>query len=624
MSATLAPARSGAEEVAEGEAIRERCLAVLREGLASDEFWPSIHAAEALTLAGKSDEVREALEPRLASERDAQRRCGLARELVRAGDRLQARVLLDILSADDPHGHVHAAESLYKVFEIGDGSGLRAAMKQQANETLRLMAAAALGRSGSPQAMRLLREALQSDQDDTIRIAAWILGRIGDKRDTAQLHKNLQRTDDPLVRAYQEHALAALGDQQGQAALLRNLRSEDPAIRTYAATFAGDARLQAARPALRDMLDDPHLDARIRAAQSLIVLSAPADPDPHENISVLVYEATERHPRYTEGSILPLRDGSLLYAVTEFANSGSDFARARIIGRRSTDGGRNWGPVRVLQENTGDMNVMSVTLRRLRNDPRTIALFYLEKNAHDNLHALVRFSRDEGQSFGEPVRITGETGYHVVNNDRVTQLEDGRLLVPVAFTPDVREVNHFVSFCYYSDDGGKTWQRGKGQVDLPKRGAMEPEVVELRDGRLMMILRNQLGHISKSYSEDRGETWSEPESLGVQAPEAPATLRRIPATGDLLLVWNNTYQAGTGHGGRRTPLTAAVSSDEGASWKNIRNLEADPKRTYAYTSLIFFRGRAVMSYWDSGPEAGQLSNRFRSLPVSWFYAEETQ
>jgi sialidase-1 len=182
----------------------------------------------------------------------------------------------------------------------------------------------------------------------------------------------------------------------------------------------------------------------------------------------------------------------------------------------------------------------------------------------------------------------------------------------------VKTVNHFVSHCYISDDGGKTWRNGKGHVDAPKRGAMEPEVVELNDGRILMIVRTQLGYIGKSYSSDGGETWSKLESLGVRAPEAPSTLRRIPSTGDLVLIFNDTFTPGAGHGGKRTPLTAAISSDEGMTWKNVGNLEADASKTFSYTSLTFVRDRAVMSYWESG-EGRQLSCRFRSIPVSWFY-----
>ena len=61
------------------------------------------------------------------------------------------------------------------------------------------------------------------------------------------------------------------GDPVGIAALGASLDSEDPAFRTYAATFAGDAGLTHLAPKLIEMLDDPHEDAAIRAAQTLLV-----------------------------------------------------------------------------------------------------------------------------------------------------------------------------------------------------------------------------------------------------------------------------------------------------------------------------------------------------------------
>ena len=115
------------------ESLRDRCLSVLRSGLHGGEFWPAIHAAEGLTLSGNGDEVIHSLKPKLANETDQQRRCGLARELVRAGHRVSARVMLDILNDADDYAHVHAAESLYKVFEIGDGQSLRRAFNQTEN-----------------------------------------------------------------------------------------------------------------------------------------------------------------------------------------------------------------------------------------------------------------------------------------------------------------------------------------------------------------------------------------------------------------------------------------------------------------------------------------------------------
>ncbi|QDU95595.1 sodium:solute symporter family transporter [Lignipirellula cremea] len=256
------------------EANRDKCLEVLRAGLASDEFWPSMHAAEGLTVGGQGDEVREKLEPRLEEPLDDQQRCGVARELVRAGDEEKLPILFNILEGEEDFGRVHAAESLFKVHPTGDAPALRAAMKPTQPDAVRRMAAGALARAHDPAALAYLRECMLQPEPETFQIAAWILGRTGGgKKDIALLKSRLPDAPTPLIRAYLQHSLATLGDEEGMAALLQNLDSDDPKVRTYAATFAGDAGDLAAAPKLLKMLDDPDLDARIRAAQSLLRLA---------------------------------------------------------------------------------------------------------------------------------------------------------------------------------------------------------------------------------------------------------------------------------------------------------------------------------------------------------------
>ncbi len=603
-------------------ALRERCLTVLRDGLKSDEFWPSMHAAEALTLAGQQKEVLAALAKR--SETDDQKRCGLARESVRAGNRTMLPTLLAILDKPGSNGHTHAAESLFKVAEVGDGKKLRAALAQNADPRLQLMAAAALARCGHPTALDAVRKHLASADMELRKVAVWILGQVGAASDVDAIRAGLAKETDPLARAYFANALATLGDAEGKKALGQNLTSSDPAVRTYAADFAGHSRAVEYRDALVKLLDDPTLDVRVRAAQSLIALSKPA-AGAVEIVVNDVYRATDKNPRYSEGSVAVLTDGTLLYATTEFLGGAADASRARVVARESRDGGRTWGASRVLQENVGKQNVMSVTLRRLRPGAvgGPLGLLYLRKNGPADLKAYLRVSTDEGKTFGEPVCATDGPGYHVVNNDRMTVLSTGRLVVPVAWDDDISRKGgmHFVCFCYYSDDAGKTWTKGAGTVDLPKRGAMEPEVIELQDGKLLMIIRTQLGHIATATSADGGDHWGEPSKLPVTAPESPATIRRIPATGDLLLVWNNTFQAGAGHSGRRTPLTAAVSSDKGKTWKHVRNVEDRADQTYAYTSILFVKDRVLLTYYITDPKDKRWSSRFRSIPVSWLYAK---
>jgi hypothetical protein len=50
------------------------------------------------------------------------------------------------------------------------------------------------------------------------------------------------------------------------------------------------------------------------------------------------------NPRNSEAAITALKSGALLLGWTEFqAGSGADHGPARISGKVSTDGGRNWG-----------------------------------------------------------------------------------------------------------------------------------------------------------------------------------------------------------------------------------------------------------------------------------------
>jgi HEAT repeat protein len=252
---------------------REQCLQVLRSGMGSDEFWPSMHAAEALTVSGHADEVRQYLSGRLNDKLDDQQRCGVARELVRAGDADRVSILFTILNSDDDFGHVHAAESLYKVYVPGDMHAIQDAFNNGSSDSFRLMAAATLAKSGDENAIAFIRDMLRSDNATSSRIAAWILGRVGSAEDIPGLHAELSEDHIPLERAFLEHALAALGDPTGLAALSVNLDDSDPAIRTYAAVFAGETRSVSLSQKLLGLLQDSNRDVRVRAAQALLLMS---------------------------------------------------------------------------------------------------------------------------------------------------------------------------------------------------------------------------------------------------------------------------------------------------------------------------------------------------------------
>lgn len=273
-AATTNPAQNSTNSANDAK-LRLRCLKILQAGLASDEFWPGMHAAEALTLAGCNDEVIAVLKDRLPQERDDQRRCGLARELLRAGDQTALPVLFEILGDEGSTGRVHAAESLFKLNESGDGRLLQSAFRQTANSQLQLMAAAALARSGDATALSFLRANMASDERPVRNTSVWALAALGDATDVPGLLHALPNESDAWSRCLLVIALARLGNAHGRTELGQQLNSTDAAVQTMSAEAAGLCGGSEYRDTLISLLDHPTLDTRVRAAQSLILLSMP-------------------------------------------------------------------------------------------------------------------------------------------------------------------------------------------------------------------------------------------------------------------------------------------------------------------------------------------------------------
>lgn len=301
--------------------------------------------------------------------------------------------------------------------------------------------------------------------------------------------------------------------------------------------------------------------------------------------------------RNSEGDFVALKDGTILHIYTHFTgNTVNDHEGAYLASRYSTDGGRNWSPGdKIVVQNEGQQNVMSVSLLRLQGG--AIALFYLRKNSDDDCIPMMRVSYDEAKTWSDPaVCIQDRKGYFVLNNDRVIQLKNGRLLMPVALhklAGEEKWSSRGRLFCYYSDDEGKTWASGE-QVANPKDIlTQEPGVVELKNGDVFMFIRTNQGVQYASYSSNQGRTWSEIEPTQIASPTSPAVIKRIPLTGDLLLVWNNN-----GKTQQRTPFNTAISKDEGKTWKYIQILEDDPNGNFCYPAIHFVKEHVLLGYFN--------------------------
>lgn len=333
------------------------------------------------------------------------------------------------------------------------------------------------------------------------------------------------------------------------------------------------------------------------AAMAAISLAAAAiSQDP-----VLVLPPSGENSRNSEGDFIKLRDGRILFVYTHFTTgTGSDFDSAYLAARESTDDGATWtAEDTVLLPNEGELNTMSVSLERLRNG--TIALLYLRKNGTDDCRPYLRISEDETKTWSDPIPIADKVGYYVVNNDRLIQHSTGRLIVPTAIhAEDGDEFSgRGKAMCFLSDDNGTTWRRSKTTLEADEdieTGYQEPGVVENNNGSLLMLIRTSAGCLYQSRSDDAGETWSPAQPTDLKSPVSPATVERVPGALALLLLWNNHDGVPKELEGKRTPLSAAVSTNQGRTWTPVAILEDDPNGWYCYTAMELTNTHILLAY----------------------------
>lgn len=355
--------------------------------------------------------------------------------------------------------------------------------------------------------------------------------------------------------------------------------------------------------------------------------------------------AKPSHPRYGEGSVISLPNGDLFIAYSEFyTKEQGDMGAAHVLACRSSDRGRTWTKPFELVPNTA-ITTFSVSLLRMPSG--RILLAYCRKEVvkdgvkcqgvdSTNCRPWFQYSDDDGKTWSEPwvTSALSENECWTFNNDRLVQHSSGRLLYPGArmHPKGDHDPYHSTTFCTYSDDEGRTWKKSSLELKLDAMdGLQEPGVVEQLDGSLLMFMRTSLGHQYQSISHDRGETWSSPEPVSeLISPVSPVSVKRIPSTGDLLAIFNKTYdpigKPGPCWMGFRSPLTATISRDDGRTWKILRNIENDPTRGFDYVSIAFIEGDEVLLTYHTteffnGLHDWRRNLKLKILPVHWFYEE---
>jgi predicted neuraminidase len=179
------------------------------------------------------------------------------------------------------------------------------------------------------------------------------------------------------------------------------------------------------------------------------------------------------------------------------------------------------------------------------------------------------------------------------------QLPSGRILVPMYSD------GYSFGIMAISDDGGLTWT---GSEPIVGAGSIQPSVVRKNDGTLVAYLRDngpppKRAHIS--YSKDDGVSWTFAKDTELPNPGTSIEVIRLK-NGNWVGVYNDLENG-------RYSLVAALSDDEGATWKWKRHLDGNPTnkvdRQYHYPSVIQAKDGAIhVTYSYFVPEGKSIKH----------------
>jgi len=341
---------------------------------------------------------------------------------------------------------------------------------------------------------------------------------------------------------------------------------------------------------------------------------------------------------------LLLNDGRLVALSTARENR-----QQTMQSRYSTDNGQSWsapedlfhfpkeaggfGLFDALVDHEGEIHIV------LLCDGNSGIMFPKEEGSSPPTYDVLEIwhvrSKDKVKGWGIPKLIRKGRNGDLLS---VTQLRNGRIVLPFGFSSGrtlQTRGDSFQSFTYmgrascssmYSDDNGETWHQSPDVLsvqtpDTRTSGAVEPVVIELKDGRVWMLMRTQRGRFYESFSKD-GARWSPPQPSQLISSDSPAGLIRLK-DGSLMLFSNASLRYPYAYGARYV-LHGAISRDEGRTWQGFREIARDPHRNEPPTFLMDYGvaysfptltadGHVLFSNWV---EQGNI-RRFRLVDPAW-------
>lgn len=309
---------------------------------------------------------------------------------------------------------------------------------------------------------------------------------------------------------------------------------------------------------------------------------------------------------YRIPAIAVLPDGTIVAVADKRIESLADLpGKIDVVARRSTDGGRTWGPYITVAEHdaTGGYGDPAIVYDRRSGDLLVIS-------SHGNglwdktpSHTSISRSSDGGLTWKAPVDISSQifttdpNGSQPIklnaafaSSGRAVQLKSGRIMFVLVTRTE--GVDPFPCYAVFSDDGGKTWKASKTPATLD---GDEAKVVQLANGDLLMSIRARFNNTRKfALSKDNGVTWTE-------LAEGYDDLADVRCNGDIIAVKHKGVDVllhSLPAGPWRSNITIYASFDNGVTWDSFYQVMHGPG---AYSSMALMPdGKSVGIITEEG------------------------
>jgi sialidase-1 len=313
------------------------------------------------------------------------------------------------------------------------------------------------------------------------------------------------------------------------------------------------------------------------------------------------------------------RRGTVLAAYDARPTMADVPSHIAVVLRRSTDGGRTWGPRETVRSDSAPLGFGDPSFVVDQHTGR-VFLFHVASirqgffgsgtgNRDDDpniLHLEVSASDDDGKTW-QHRRLTSQVkdpawGGLFGSSGAGVQLalgrHRGRLLQPVV----IKRADGVYAASLISDDHGATWRMGA----LVGPGMDEHELVELPDGTVRLDSRARPFRLVAD-SHDGGESYSalRPDSLRVD-PANNAGLLAVDRGARRALLFSNTADRA-----ERQRLTVRMSCDNGRTWPFSKVMVPGPS---AYSTMALLDDHTVGMLYERGPYEAISFVRF---PVDW-------